>query len=345
MLDPRTEAGWDAFVEGHPAGSVFHTSAWCRVLSETYGFRPQYVGAFDESGDLRAAVPLMLVKSWLTSKRLVGLPFSDSCAPLVHDDAHGLAALRAAQAEVDRISASRLELRGASPLDPSTTGMTNGTNFLRHIIPLGADAARMEAGLHSSARRAIRKAEREGLTVRVATGIAGMREFYRLMVLTRRKHGLLPQPWRFFSNLHKHHMAAGKGYLLLAEHQGIVIGGDLLLRFRDELTYKFNASDPQYLHLRPNNLLLWHAMRMGSELGCGTLDLGRCEEDNEGLRRFKLLWGSREESLSYYYYPANNGNGGLLANEAAQRSLALFVKYAPVSALKGMGSALYGNFG
>ena len=211
--------------------------------------------------------------------------------------------------------------------------------------PGNTDANGMEASLHTSARRAIRKAEREGLTIRVATDEAAMREFYRLTVLTRRKHGLLPQPWRFFRNIHKHHMAAGAGYLLLAEHNGVVIAGDLLLHFRDELTYKFNASDPQYLHLRPNNLLLWHAMKTGADLGCRSLDLGRCEEDNEGLRRFKLLWGSREEDLSYYYYPANNSNGGLLSNHIARTGLALFVKYAPTAALQRAGTMLYGNFG
>ena len=78
MIDPRTEPAWDTFIAAHPAATVFHTAAWCRVLAETYGYRPQYVGAFDGQGQLQAAVPLMLVQSWLTSKRLVGLPFSDA---------------------------------------------------------------------------------------------------------------------------------------------------------------------------------------------------------------------------------------------------------------------------
>jgi CelD/BcsL family acetyltransferase involved in cellulose biosynthesis len=341
VIDPRDEPAWDTFVEGHPAATVFHTAAWCRVLADSYRFTPRYVTATEATGDIRAAVPFMLIDSWLSSRRLVGLPFSDLCTPLVSDDAYGVAALMAAQAQVDEMGASNLEMRGASAIDVKALGFSNGTSFLRHIIPIDGD---MDSRLHTSARRAIRKAEREGLSVRTGDSIEDMRDFYHLMTLTRRKHGLLPQPWRFFENLHRHYVEPGTGHVLLAEYDGHVVAGDLLLRFRDELVYKFNASDPDYLHLRPNNLLLWHAMQLGAELGCRTLDLGRCEEDNEGLRRFKLLWGSREERISHYYYPANPGRG-LASRKAAQSALALFVKYAPTMALRGAGSALYRNFG
>ncbi len=345
IIDPRLEPRWERFAEGQPAASVFHTAAWCRVLADTYGFKPKYVAAFDDEGEIRAAVPLMLVDSWLTSRRLVGLPFSDLCTPLVADESYGLAALQVAQAQVDELGASMMEMRGCGEVDAPALGFTNGTNFLRHVIPLDPDAGTMEARLHTSAKRAIRKAEREGITVHVRTDIASMREFYRLMVLTRRKHGLLPQPWRFFKNLHKHLFENGEGRLLLAEYNGQVIAGDLLLKFRDELVYKFNASDPAFLHLRPNNLLLWRAMTLGGELGCKTLDLGRCDLDNEGLRRFKLLWGSTEETLSYYYYPSNKGPSGLLSARYSRTALAAFVKFAPTVALQRVGTMLYGNFG
>jgi len=344
VIDPRTERRWDAFVLAHPLACVFHTSEWCRVLADTYGYHPRYIAAFDSAGDIRAAVPMMLIDSWLTSRRLVGLPFSDMCQPLVSDDAYGLLALTGAQDQVNKMSAASLELRGPGVGNAKDLGFSNGTNFLRHIIDLDAVTEAMEARVHQSARRAIRKAEREGLTVRLASDIDSMHAFYRLMVLTRRKHGLLPQPKSFFQNLHQHMFESGAGYLLLAEYEGRPVAGDLLLRFRDELVYKFNASDPDFLHLRPNNLLLWNAMLTGAALGCRTLDLGRCDEENEGLRRFKLLWGSREETLSYYYYPQNNRNG-LLTGGIARDSLALFVKYAPLAALRGMGSALYRNFG
>lgn len=341
VIDPRSQPEWDVFVRTRQDATVFHTSAWCRVLTDTYGYRPAYVVSRDEAGAITGGVPLMLVDSWLTSRRLVGLPFSDVCHPLLPTEgAEEL--LIAAREQAEPLKAASVELRGPSHAAMPEVGFSNGTVFYQHIIEL--DAA-MDSRVQSSARRAIRKAQNEGVTVRESVTEKDMRRFYELMLLTRRKHGLLPQPWRFFQNIQRHLMENEMGRLLLAEHGGKVIAGDLLLRFGDQLVYKFNASDPRNLSVRPNNLLLWQAMQLGREQGCRTLDLGRCEEDNEGLRRFKLLWGSREEQLPYYHYPEGEGSSSLLASRAARTALQLFVRFSPGPVLQAAGSVLYRSFG
>jgi CelD/BcsL family acetyltransferase involved in cellulose biosynthesis len=340
-IDPRTSPEWEEFVLTRPDATVFHTAAWCKVVADTYRYTAPYVVARDEQGRITGGVPLMVVESWLSGRRLVGLPFSDICAPLL--PANGREELlEAARDEVARLKATSVELRGPSSGGMPDCGFSNGTVFFRHVIDLDDQ---MESRVESSARRAIRKAEKEGVTIRESAEPADMRRFYNLMVMTRRKHGLLPQPRRFFEKIHAQFMEPGQGQLLLAEHGGKVSAGDLLLRFRDQLVYKFNASDPRFLGLRPNNLLLWKAMQSGRDSGCRTLDLGRCEEDNEGLRRFKLLWGGREERLPYYQYPAEANGSAVLGSRRARAALSLFVKLAPGFAVQAAGSALYRNFG
>src|SRR4051812_26923999 len=81
-IDPRTTPEWGAFVDSHPAATVFHTTAWARVLTDTYRYKPFYVVSREDTGAITGGIPMMLVDSWLTSKRLVGLPFSDVCGPL-----------------------------------------------------------------------------------------------------------------------------------------------------------------------------------------------------------------------------------------------------------------------
>ena len=342
FIDPRESPEWGAFAAERPGASVFHSTAWSHVLTDSYRYRPSYLIARQE-GEVIGGVPLMVVKSLLTTKRLVSLPFSDMCAPLLPEGELADEMLLALREEADWSGAKGLELRGGTEFGLEAIGFANGTSFLNHVIDLDDE---MEGRLHSSAKRAIRKAEKEGVTVRAGESLADTRAFYELMVLTRRKHGLLPQPWRFFQNIHRHFLEDGSGRLLLAEKDGRVIAGDLLLGFRDQLVYKFNASDPAHLQLRPNNLLLWHAMQFGLANGYKMLDLGRCDEDNEGLRRFKLLWGSREDRVAYYYYPgAARGRKVILAVQPARSALSLFVKYAPAFALEGMGAALYANFG
>ncbi len=345
VVDPRTCPDWDAFVESHPDATAFHTSAWARVLLDTYAYRPLYHVRRDEAGAIRGGVALMQVDGRLTKRRLVGLPFSDLCPPLLEAGEDG-GLVQAVMNAAGEANAAHVEVRGPAAVPLDASGFSGGTEFYQHIVPVAASAEETAKGFHSSARRAIRKAEKEGLTVREAKGLDDMREFYRLTVLTRKKHGLLPQPWRFFENIRRHMIETGAGHLLLAEFEGRPIAGDLLLRFRDQMVYKFNASDPRFLQLRPNNILLWQAVQLSAALGCRSLDLGRCDLDNEGLRRFKLLWGSDEKTLRYYTHtPAGATNGSLVTSAPGQSLLSLFVKLAPGPALRGMGSAIYHNFG
>ncbi|MCI0838155.1 MAG: GNAT family N-acetyltransferase [Chloroflexi bacterium] len=346
VVDPRTCPDWDVFVDSHPDATVFHTSGWARVLLGSYRYRPLYHVRRDESGAIQSGVALMQVDGRLTTRRLVGLPFSDVCPPLLEASNESAELISVVSSAAAKAGASHVELRGPGAVPLDSAGFSGGQAFYQHIIPIAASAEETAKGFHSSARRAIRKAEKEGLSVREAGSLDDMREFYRLTVLTRKKHGLLPQPWRFFANIHKQMIEAGAGHLLLADFEGRPIAGDLLLQFRDQMVYKFNASDPRFLNLRPNNILLWQAIRLSASLGCRSLDLGRCDTDNEGLRRFKLLWGSDEKTLRYYTHAvAGATNGSLASNALPQSLLALFVKLAPSSALRGMGSAIYHNFG
>jgi len=65
-------------------------------------------------------------------------------------------------------------------------------------------------------RRAVRKAEKLGVTVEILKDALGIRQFYALQCQTRRKHGLPPQPFRFFQNVRKCILAEGSGIIILA---------------------------------------------------------------------------------------------------------------------------------
>jgi hypothetical protein len=47
---------------------------------------------------------------------------------------------------------------------------------------------------------------------------------------------------------------------------------------------------------------LWECIKRFADKGFDTLDLGRTSLANEGLGRFKLGFGAREERIEYYKY-------------------------------------------
>jgi lipid II:glycine glycyltransferase (peptidoglycan interpeptide bridge formation enzyme) len=97
------------------------------------------------------------------------------------------------------------------------------------------------------------------------------------------------------------------GCLLVARWKGQIIAIDLLFWHRDHLYYKFNVWDTRFQDVRPNDLLIWEAIQLGKEKALKAFDLGRCEIENEGLRRFKMGWSAKECVLPYFFYPEVHG--------------------------------------
>jgi lipid II:glycine glycyltransferase (peptidoglycan interpeptide bridge formation enzyme) len=223
----------------------------------------------------------------------------------------------------------------------AAAGFRSSHDFVRHVVRLDAPLLELKERLHDSMQRSIRRAEREGLVARVSTERDDLRRFFQLQTMTRKKHGLVPQPWRFFDNIHRQFIAAGSGYVLLAEREGQPLAGELLLRFKDTLIDKFNASDPRFLSLRGNHLILPLAFELGLSLGCRELDLGRSDVAADGLRRFKANCAGLEQPLKYFHYPEVDRGLAGASGSMKRRALAFAVRLAPLWALRHAGGLLY----
>jgi hypothetical protein len=129
-----------------------------------------------------------------------------------------------------------------------------------------------------------------------------MCQFYQLHVHTRRRHGLPPQPFSFFGNIHGEVIKLGLGFVVLARCGSNTVAAAVYFHSGRSAVYKFGASDDRYQHCRPNNLVMWHAIQLLANNKAEILHLGRTSQHNEGLRRFKLGWGATEEPLEYFRF-------------------------------------------
>jgi CelD/BcsL family acetyltransferase involved in cellulose biosynthesis len=111
------------------------------------------------------------------------------------------------------------------------------------------------------------------------------------------KYQLLAQPWAFFEQIWTQLLNQGHGRLQLAERDGDVLGGVLLLQWGRTLYYKFNASQPDLLGARPNDLVVWAAIEYGVAAGLERLDFGLSDWDQEGLLRFKRKYATEEKTI------------------------------------------------
>ncbi len=336
ILNPLSIPDWDERILGHPEGTVFHTAAWARALQESYGYEPVYFTSF-ENGALEALIPVMDVRSVLTGRRGVSLPFTDycRCLPPPGVDLHEIISVLADHGM--RRGWKSIELRSDVSL---SSDIPASASFLRHTLDLTPGETVLHAKLRDSTRRNIRKAKRAGVTVTRGTSTEALREFYRLNCLTRKMHGVPPQPYRFFEKLREHLLSRGLGEIFLAHAESRVVAGAVFLTFGRRAVYKYGASDRRFQHLRANNLVMWEAIRSYASRGFGTLCFGRTEPENTGLLQFKQGWAASEETLAYCRYDVK-----IHRFQAAQPTVSWFQRRIfqamPVPLLRMTGQVLY----
>jgi len=129
-----------------------------------------------------------------------------------------------------------------------------------------------------------------------------MDDFYHLNCITRRRHGLPPQPLIFFQKVFEHIISAGLGQIALANYCGTTVAAAVFFHFDGEALYKYGASDLQHQSLRANNLVMWEGIKWYAENGFHSFCFGKTEPENSGLRQFKNGWGTEESEINYYKF-------------------------------------------
>jgi hypothetical protein len=340
-VDPFTYPDWNELLLAMPQPSFFHTTHWLQVLQESYGYQPYYFASFTEK-QLAVLLPFMEVKSWITGVRGVSLPFTDYCEPIMKDETTSYMEVLA---QIIMTARQRqwqsLEMRGGDAL---FQGVLPYTSYYRHVLVLHGGEEAVFSGLRSNYRAKIRKARESGLTVTLLRSPEATAEYYRLHCLTRKRHGLPPQPVGFFQKIHKHIIAKNFGFVALVSHQGRHVAGAIFFTFGTRAIYKFGASDVRHQHLHPNYLLFWHVMQWLCHKSYTELCFGRTDLCDTGLIQFKDGWGVNKHSISYYKYNVKNSAFVQKSHLPVNVSHAIFEKM-PIALLKLAGSVLYKHMG
>ena len=229
------------------------------------------------------------------------------------------------------------EFRGGSSVFPEAEG---SSSYGGHVLRLNGQADALFKSFRDSNRRNIKKAEKSGIRVEESDSLDFLEKFYGLHCVTRKHHGLPPQPFDFFRKLHSHVITKNQGRIFLAFHDGRAVAGDICLHFGTRATYKYGASDRRFQNLRASNLLMWEIIRYYASRGFEELDFGRTTPDNKGLMQFKNGWGCRQYTISYYRYDVAN-RCFLHSKATGSGRMNTVLKHTPIPLLKGLGAMLY----
>jgi CelD/BcsL family acetyltransferase involved in cellulose biosynthesis len=324
-LDPLLDPRWEKLVAAHPAASVFHTRAWLRTLARTYGFRPVALTTAGAGEELSDGAVFCEVRSRFTGARLVSLPFSDHAQPLMNEGCEILALRQWMEAECARGKWKYAELRPTVWETGPGSPWVATESFWLHTLDLSPPLDKLFRNLHKSCfQRRIRHAEHEHLVYERSSSDRLVDDFYNLLLITRKRHRLLPQPRTWFQNL----MAemSPNAEIRIARTDGVPIAAILTLRHRETVVFKYGCSDERFHRLGAVPFLLWRLIEECKLEGLEQIDLGRTEIENLGLIEFKDRTGATRTKMGYLRYPKSEKTSGVqLSRLGMQRQLLSFV--------------------
>ncbi len=343
-LDPLEDPRWRELADRHPRASVFHTVAWLEALKRTYGYGPLAYTTSPAGQALRDGWVFCLVDSWLTGRRLVSLPFSDHCEPLI-DDVAGLAALYSALDDVLlREKLQYIEMRPKGALEPDTRLFSSAYSYCFHQLDLRPDLDTLFKALHKdSIQRKIRRAEREGLVCEIGRSEPMLDHFWGLFLKTRRRHQSPPPPRRWFRNIFDCFGAAAE--LRVAFYQKQPVAAIVTLRHKETVVYKYGCSDARFNHLGGMPFLFWNSIEAARRDGLRIYDFGRSDHDNAGLITFKNRWGTTRTELTYRRITASRRAYAQPALNWKARFVNGLLSHLPDTLLSSVGSLVYRHIG
>jgi Acetyltransferase (GNAT) domain len=340
-IDPLTDTRWSALVERHLSGSVFHSTNWLGALRAVYDYDILALTTCPPSVPLSNGIVFCRIKSWLTGKRLVSLPFSDHCEPLIERTEDGDAILLNLSRRALRGNLKYIEIRPTNYQPGTRTRFGNSVAYSLHALDLRPSERELFETFHKSCvQRKIRRAEREHLGYEKGISEMMLRKFYTLMVMTRRRQGLPPQPLSWFRGLTA---AFGSNVQIrVASKNSQPIAAIFTLSHKKTVTYKYGCSNAPYNRFGAMSFLFWQAIQEARVDGFEHFEMGRSDPSNSGLIAFKEHWGTTRTAINYWNYPQSSAE---VQNFARNLLVRKFVSKVPSPVLETVGSFLYKHIG
>ena len=346
IIDPIKDKRWDNFVEHHSFGWICHLSGWKKVLEKSFKHMKGYHLVLLNNDTIQAALPLFEVKSWLTGRRLVSIPFATLSDPLISssDDMDKLvdSALSLSKAT----GASYLEIRtlaSSSLIQNTALGVTSF--FKHHYLPLEDTPEKLMKKFHRTCvRQRITRATNSNIDLRTGETESDVKEFYQLYLLTRKRLGLPPQPYIFFRSLWEIFYPEKRITILLARKNGGSIAGLIIFKFRDRVSVDFSVYDEKFLTISPTHYLFWEAVKSAYSEGYRIFDFGRTSPYNDTLMDFKRRWGTEIADLPYLYYPKEMSRKiGTREKSMSYRLIKKLCSITPQPVFQNLGTFLYNH--
>lgn len=285
---------WSDYVLQNESATFAHQIEWKAILEKSFKQKPVYLLAKEEDR-IAGVLPLFYYSSFLFGRFLISLPWLDY-GGVCSDSQEAQKKLLDRAIEIARDKRCRfLELRSVKEKDERLVTKTSKVTF---ILELESNPEKVWKRIDSKARNQVRKAQKSGLEV-IFGQEENLEKFYSVFSLNMRDLGTPVWTKKLFRNILN--SFPDKSEIALVSLKDKVVGGALILYFKDMLTVPSASSLSSYLSYCPNNILYWEIIQRGCLKGSKKFDLGRSTW-NSGTFNFKSQWVKDPSQLYWQYY-------------------------------------------
>jgi CelD/BcsL family acetyltransferase involved in cellulose biosynthesis len=316
-LDPK-RVDWEE-LDGFADRNVYETREWLDFAAKTQRADP-VLAAVRQDGETIGYFTGLVVRRY--GVRILGAPFHGWTTGYMgfnmRDGGSRRAAVEAlAPFAFDSLRCMHLELRDRwlTPGDVDGLGFAcNAKNIFE--VDLRRPEEEIFNSMTSACRRCVRKAEKVGVTIEEADDLEFAHDYYAQLQDVFAKQSLVPPYGRDrVTELIRHLHPTGRLLLLRARDAGgTCIATGIFPAMNREMYFWGGASWRAHQILRPNEALMWHAMKYWKARGIEYLDLG-------GGAEYKRKYGGVEVVVPYFVHSRFRALSG--ARHVAKRGVRL----------------------
>jgi FemAB-related protein (PEP-CTERM system-associated) len=285
------KSDWDAYVDAHPHGTIFHLSRWKQAVEKTFGHKQFYMWA-EHGGAPVGVLPLFLVQTF-KGRALVSVPYGVYGGILADTPEIERALLDAARALAVRHKVKYVELRAKEPND---LGLPQTDLYVSFEGPLPEKAAECLTMIPRKSRASVRNGRKKfKIRSEFTQDLTTLHELYALNV---RRLGSPTIPFSFLL-----HLRDAFGEMMNVQHtlfEDRVVCCVLTFYHKDVVIPYYSGSDMDYFFTQCNNVMYCDLMEAGVERGYKRFDFGRSRRDT-GPFSFKVNMGFEPQTLNYQY--------------------------------------------
>ncbi len=176
-------------------------------------------------------------------------------------------------------------------------------NYATVYVDLSPSLDDIMASLHQKGRHAIRRAERDGVTVKAVPATdENCKLMYDLFVETAQGAGFVIRPPEYYKDFYRAYESIGNGQLFFAYFEGKIVAGAFAMVQGNKSMYKDGASIRERTAYGASHLLQWHVMQWAKQNGSLSHDLAGVpplkdlkdpDHPFSGLARFKTSFNKQ----------------------------------------------------